>query len=103
MMNKQIEFLLKDYRDAPKTNTYDAVVSVEMIEAVPFGDYPLFAKCCHEALKPNGLVVIQCINAYPFNNNVANGSVKHGTFVTKHIFPESQIVHLEKLHGFKRI
>jgi len=97
--NKNIKFLLKDYRNAPKTSSYDAIVSVEMIEAVPFGDYPVFSKSCFDALRHGGVVVIQCIHAYPCNNNVANGTTKHSTFVTKHIFPESQIVHLEKLHS----
>merc|ERR1711907_403360 len=105
-------FSQMDYRDIPRTESYDAITSVEMIEAVHCDQYPDFVSACDRALKPGGRVVMQVINALSFNNSVARKRkpLMLGSFVTTHIFPGQQIPNLEFLHEaflqsgkFKRI
>lgn len=55
----QAEFKLQDYRDAP--GQYDAVVSIEMLEAVGEAYWPLYFNKVHDLLKPGGRAVIQVI------------------------------------------
>lgn len=93
-------FDMVDYRDMQTTHDFDAVTSVEMIEAVPCRDYPCFVDACDRALRPGGRVSMQVIHAYAFNNPVARerDPVPLGTFVTTHIFPGQQLPNLEFLH-----
>ena len=93
-------YSMLDYRDVPPTHDFDVVTSVEMIEAVPAKHYPEFVKCCDNALKPGGRVVMQVIHAFAFNNSVARSRdpTALGTFVTTHIFPGQQLPNLDFLH-----
>ncbi len=93
-------YSMLDYRDVPPTHDFDVVTSVEMIEAVPAKHYPDFVKCCDNALKPGGRVVMQVIHAFAFNNSVARSRdpTALGTFVTTHIFPGQQLPNLDFLH-----
>ena len=50
---------LRDYRDEPRT--YDAVVSIEMFEAVGERYWPLYFERIRRALRPHGRAVIQAI------------------------------------------
>ena len=55
---------LQDYRDIGVTTNdapFDAVVSIEMIEAVGQAYWPEYFKTIHRLLKPNGKVCIQSI------------------------------------------
>jgi cyclopropane-fatty-acyl-phospholipid synthase len=93
-------FDLCDYRDIPPDSSYDAITSVEMIEAVTARYFDVFARRCADALKPGGRLVLQVIIANPWNNpaarrrEVALGS----TFVTTHIFPGQQIPAADWIH-----
>ena len=93
-------FEILDYRDIPKTENYDGITCVEMIEAIPARDYKLFVNACDNALKPGKNVTIQVINALGFNNPVARrrNPLPLGTFVTTHIFPGQQLPNLEFIH-----
>jgi cyclopropane-fatty-acyl-phospholipid synthase len=55
----RIEVLETDYRDL--TGTYDRLVSVEMIEAVGWRDFPTYFRKCSSLLKPDGLMLLQAI------------------------------------------
>jgi cyclopropane-fatty-acyl-phospholipid synthase len=48
-----------DYRDL--TGTYDAVVSIEMIEAVDWREYDRFFSTCARLLRPDGRMALQAI------------------------------------------
>lgn len=54
-----VTVLGEDYRDL--TGEYDAVVSIEMIEAVDWRDYDRFFGACADRLKPNGRMALQAI------------------------------------------
>jgi len=92
-------FSKMDYRDLPVTHDHDAITCVEMIEAVPAMHYKDFVAACDRALKPGGRVVMQVINAHPFNNPVASSRNPKplGSFVTTHIFPGQQVPNMQFL------
>ena len=49
----KIDILLKDYRDL--NGKFDAIIAVEMFEAVGKEYFHIFFKKCQELLKPNGV------------------------------------------------
>lgn len=77
---------LCDYRallDEPAAS-YDAVVSVEMIEAVGREFWPTYFRTLDHVLAPGGKVAIQAITM-PHDRMLATRSTH--TFITKYIFP----------------
>lgn len=58
-LSGRIEVIETDYRDL--TGAYDRVVSVEMIEAVGWRDFPTYFRKCSSLLKPDGLMLLQAI------------------------------------------
>ena len=58
-LTDRIEVLETDYRDL--TGTYDRLVSVEMIEAVGWRDFPTYFSKCSSLLKPGGAMLLQAI------------------------------------------
>ncbi|KAL0380522.1 UNVERIFIED_CONTAM: Tuberculostearic acid methyltransferase UfaA1 [Sesamum angustifolium] len=60
-LQDQIELLLCDYRQLPKSYKYDRIISCEMIEAVGHEYIEEFFRCCESALAENGLLVLQFI------------------------------------------
>ncbi|WP_372789895.1 DUF1365 family protein [Paraconexibacter sp.] len=58
-LEDRITVLLEDYRLL--TGTYDKLVSIEMIEAVGWRDFPTFFRRCSELLQPDGLMLLQAI------------------------------------------
>ncbi|MFI6245508.1 class I SAM-dependent methyltransferase [Streptomyces sp. NPDC051016] len=73
---------LCDYREAG--GTYDAVVSVEMIEAVGAEFWPVYFRTLEERLAPGGRVALQAITM-PHERMLA-GRDTH-TWIQKYIFP----------------
>ncbi|KAG8369876.1 hypothetical protein BUALT_Bualt14G0059100 [Buddleja alternifolia] len=61
-LQDQINFLLCDYRQLPKTEKYDRIISCEMLEAVGHEYMEEFFRCCESALAETGLFVIQFIS-----------------------------------------
>ncbi len=55
----RIDVVEVDYRDL--TGTYDRLVSVEMIEAVGWKDFPTYFNKCSSLLKPGGAMLLQAI------------------------------------------
>ena len=58
-LDGRVEFRLEDYRDV--TETFDAVASIEMIEAVGERYWPVFFRRLRERLRPGGRVGLQAI------------------------------------------
>jgi cyclopropane-fatty-acyl-phospholipid synthase len=71
-----------DYRDV--TGSYDAVVSVEMIEAVGWQFWPTYFEKIDDLLIPGGRVAIQAITM-PHDRMLASRGTH--TWITKYIFP----------------
>ncbi|GAA3821023.1 class I SAM-dependent methyltransferase [Nocardioides panacisoli] len=83
-----VEVELCDYRalldDPASAAAYDAVVSVEMIEAVGHRYWPTYFRTLDHVLAPGGRVAIQAITM-PHDRMVATRDTH--TFITKYIFP----------------
>ena len=73
---------LKDYREV--RGQYDAVVSVEMIEAVGYEYWPTYFRTLDAVLAPGGAVAIQAITM-PHDRMLATRNTY--TWVHKYIFP----------------
>ncbi len=82
-----IAFQKRDYRDV--TETYDAIVSVEMVEAVGQRYWPAFFDCLARCLKPGGRAALQFIAiADPLFDAYARGS----DFIQTYVFPGGMLV-----------
>lgn len=81
-LHNQVTVKLMDYREL--TGQYDAIISVEMIEAVGHGYLDTYFIQCHDRLKPGGRFVLQAIT-YPDAGYEAYR--KGSDFIRKHIFP----------------
>jgi cyclopropane-fatty-acyl-phospholipid synthase len=78
----RVDVQLRDYRDAE--GQYDAVISVEMIEAVGERYWPAFFRTVERLLAPGGRVALQTITI-PHDRMLAIRSSY--TWVHKYIFP----------------
>lgn len=79
--------LLTDYRDA--TGQYDAIVSIEMVEAVGQKYWGTYLEAIHCLLKPGGRAVVQyiCIDDAIFNRYAASAD-----FIQTYIFPGGMLI-----------
>jgi cyclopropane-fatty-acyl-phospholipid synthase len=89
---------LRDYREIE--GTYDAIVSIEMLEAVGAEYFPTFFEACDRALAPGGLMSLQTI-AFP---DVAYEPQRRGAnWIQTYIFPGGLLPSLAEiersLHG----
>jgi cyclopropane-fatty-acyl-phospholipid synthase len=82
----RISVRLQDYREA--AGRYDAVVSVEMIEAVGAEYWPVYFATLNRLLVPGGRVALQAITM-PHNRMLATKDVF--TWIDKYVFPCGQL------------
>ncbi len=73
---------LRDYRDI--TGQYDAVVSIEMLEAVGAEYYRDYFKAVSAALKPGGKASIQVIT---FPHDAYEAQLRGANWIQRYIFP----------------
>ncbi len=93
-----VDIQLRDYRDV--VGQYDAVVSIEMLEAVGAEFYEVYFEACDRALRPGGRLSLQVITmpdaAYERQRRGAN-------WIQTHIFPgglcPSLAVMEQSVHG----
>ncbi len=78
----RVRILLQDYRQAQ--GQYDAVISVEMIEAVGAEHWPTFFATLDRLVKPGGCVAMQAITMPHQRMRVSQQSY---TWINKYIFP----------------
>lgn len=83
----RVQVLLRDYRDA--NGSYDAVVSVEMIEAVGEEYWPTYFATIKRVLRPGGRVGLQAITM-PHDRMLATR--RSHTWIHKYIFPGGQLL-----------
>jgi cyclopropane-fatty-acyl-phospholipid synthase len=77
-----VQIDLCDYRDVE--GCYDAVVSVEMIEAVGYHSWPRYFAALEQLVRPGGRVAIQAITM-PHTRMLATRNTR--TWIQKYIFP----------------
>lgn len=78
----RVQVLLRDYREA--RGSYDAVVSVEMVEAVGVAYWPTYFAALDRLLKPGGRVGLQSITMPHDRMVVAKDDY---TWIHKYVFP----------------
>lgn len=88
----KIDILLKDYRDLD--GKFDAIIAVEMFEAVGKEYFHIFFKKCQELLKPNGVLVLQVIT---MPDQRYKDYAKGTDFIQKYIFPGGHLPSVSKV------
>ena len=78
----QIEIRLQDYRDTAEQ--FDAVASVEMVEAVGQRWWPAYLDCIARNLKPGGRAALQFIS---IDSAIFDGYLRSPDFIQAYIFP----------------
>lgn len=91
-MEDQVEIKLCDYRDVQ--GQFDAIVSIEMLEAVGHKFLPAFFSQCHHLLKESGRVGLQVIVCPDSRYEAMRKSVD---WIKKHIFPGGQLPSIKAL------
>lgn len=82
-----IDFRNQDYRDV--TGQFDAIVSVEMVEAVGRAYWPDFFDCLARCLKPGGRAAIQYI---AIRDELFPAYAASADFIQAYIFPGGMLI-----------
>ena len=82
-----IDFRKQDYRDT--RGQYDAIVSVEMVEALGREYWPQFMDCIARNLKPGGRAAIQFI---AMNDALFDAYARSADFIQAYIFPGGLLI-----------
>jgi cyclopropane-fatty-acyl-phospholipid synthase len=93
-LSDRVQIELKDYREVD--GLYDAVVSVEMIEAVGYPFWPTYFQALDRLVSPGGRVAIQAITM-PHDRMLASRTTY--TWIQKYIFPGGLIPSVEAIVG----
>ena len=86
-----IDFRKQDYRDVGRDGTgqFDAIVSVEMVEALGQEYWPTFMDCIARNLKPGGKAAIQYIS---MREELFDAYAKSADFIQAYIFPGGLLI-----------
>ncbi len=90
-----ISLKLMDYRDID--GQYDAIVSIEMFEAVGEAYWPIYFAKLQSLLKPNGKAGLQIIT---IRDDLFDDYRNNTDFIQNYIFPGGMLPSIEKLHEF---
>ncbi|MEV4188079.1 class I SAM-dependent methyltransferase, partial [Streptosporangium canum] len=93
-LSDRVEILLADYREV--SGGYDAIVSVEMIEAVGARYWPVYFAALERLLAPGGRIAIQAITM-PHERMLA--TLDTHTWVRKYIFPGGMLPSVTAIEG----
>ena len=88
------QFELTDYRAL--TGRYDAIVSVEMIEAVGREWWPSFVECLARCLKPGGRAVLQYIW---IRDDLFDAYAASADFIQTYVFPGGMLIRQSELRS----
>ncbi|WP_226484370.1 MULTISPECIES: SAM-dependent methyltransferase [Streptomyces] len=91
-LSDRVRVELRDYRE--ERGTYDAVVSVEMIEAVGAEFWPVYFRALDDRLAPGGRAALQAITL-PHDRMTASRSTH--TWIQKYVFPGGLIPSTEAI------
>ena len=82
-LQAQTEIRLQDYRDLPEQG-FDAVVSIEMFEAVGREYWPAYFQALAKALKPGGRA---CVQSITIRDDLWERYSRSTDFIQQYIFP----------------
>ncbi|SFF48681.1 cyclopropane-fatty-acyl-phospholipid synthase [Actinacidiphila alni] len=91
-LQDRVQVLLRDYRDVE--GVYDAVISVEMIEAVGHEFWPAYFRTLQARLAPGGRIALQAITM-PHDRMLV--SLPTFTWIHKYVFPGGMIPSVEAI------
>lgn len=91
-IEESIDIFLKDYRDLE--GEYDAIIAVEMFEAVGKEYFDIFFKKCEALLKPSGVLALQIIT---MPDNRYESYSKGTDFIQKYIFPGGHLPSVSRI------
>jgi cyclopropane-fatty-acyl-phospholipid synthase len=77
-----VDVELRDYRDI--RGSFDAIVSIEMLEAVGAEYYRSFFEACSAALRPGGRMSVQVIS---FPHDAYLAQLRGANWIQRYIFP----------------
>ena len=80
-------FLKQDYRDT--NQSYDGIVSVEMVEALGRENWPVFMDCLARNLKPGGRAALQFIS---MRDDLFDAYAASADFIQAYIFPGGLLI-----------
>ena len=92
-----VDIQLRDYRDI--TGTYDAIVSIEMLEAVGAEYFERFFEICDAALVPGGRLSLQSIT---FPDAAYERQLRGANWIQTYIFPGGLCPSLAVIEGATR-
>ncbi|XP_049931110.1 uncharacterized protein LOC116267227 isoform X2 [Nymphaea colorata] len=90
----QIKLLLCDYRQLPKFQKYDRIISCEMLEAVGHEYMEEFIGCCESLLAEDGIFVLQFIS---IPDQRYNAHRRSSDFMNTYIFPGGLLPSLSRV------
>ncbi|BDW82803.1 cyclopropane-fatty-acyl-phospholipid synthase [Erythrobacter sp. Dej080120_24] len=85
--SSNIEFRKQDYRET--TGQYDAIASVEMVEALGREYWPTFMDCVARNLKPGGRAALQFIS---MADDVFEDYARAADFIQAYVFPGGLLI-----------
>ena len=88
-----IQFSLTDYRDL--SGQFDAIVSIEMLEAVGEAHWPGYFSRINQLLRPGGTAVIQVIT---IDDDRFDSYRQNVDFIQKYIFPGGMLLTPQSMH-----
>jgi len=86
-LSNLIDIRLQDYRAVDET--FDAIASVEMVEAVGERWWPVYLDCIARNLKPGGKAALQFIS---INHNLFDAYARSADFIQTYIFPGGMLL-----------
>ena len=93
-LSDRIEIRLEDYRDT--RGQFDAIASVEMVEAVGERWWATYLECIARNLKPGGRAALQFISIRP---ELFAGYARGADFIQTYIFPGGMLLNEPKFAG----
>ena len=96
-MNNRVRVKFLDYRDLK--DKYDAIASIEMIEAVGEKNLNKYFSIIKNNLKPNGIGAIQAII---IKDELFNRYRKNQDFIQKYIFPGGFLPSLQSIKNYSK-
>ena len=94
-LDGQVKLELMDYRDLPRDEQFDKVVSVGMFEHVGHANLPLYCRQLSDLVRPGGLVMNHGITSHHLDGRpVSHGA---GEFIDRYVFPHGELPHLVEI------
>lgn len=95
--DRGIDFRKQDYRDVDET--FDAIVSVEMVEAVGREFWPSYFDCIARCLKPGGRAAIQFIS---MKDSLFEDYARSADFIQAYVFPGGLLIRTSEFEQLAR-